>query len=594
MLKQLFRIIIINLILFVCLSSYLYSENISVLAQISNQVIYLGDTATLEVNIKGSSTDDIKIQHPKIDGVSINYIGSQSRSSYSVVINGKQVSGSEDMSYSYTVKPIKKGDFRIPPIKVIVQGEEYSTNPVSFNVSEPPKDDNIIFQIKLSKDECYIMESIDVQYKLLYSKVENNNRNQLSVPLIHDETLKKEYSAEVIDEHNAREKYKGIMYNVANFSIRITPNKVGTYTIPAASYKAYVKTGEYYVTQDFWGYQTKKEKLREAYASTGSKILIVKDLPEEGRPAGYSGAVGKYGLNITTNDSLVKMMDPIIIQIQIKGKGNLEELRCPILPEIKELSKNFKISFNPNSTGKIDNNKIVFEQSIHPKSTDIKEIPPIPFSYFDTEEEKYTTVYSKAIPIKVLPNEKVDSSMVIGNDIDSKVEKTAIEEGDKALKANHHLLNALDSERIYLGYLLILLIFPVGYFITSTIINRHRKLHSDYTLIRAKEAKGKAKEKLGLARQNIENKEFFEYLSKGLGSYLSDKLNLGTGEFTINDANNLKQNKKIDSEIIKDIIYVIEECDNARFAGLSNDNSDLKNDILAKSETIINKMEKSL
>ena len=587
------RFIKIFLAIVICfISVQLFADDISVTARISNSIIYEGDSAFIEVKVKNANSDNIKVDIPEIDGLKINYRSSQNFSSYSVIVNGKQMSGSSDISYTYTVTPRRKGSFTIPPFNVTVDGTTYTTNNISFNVSEAPKDKNIIFLIELSKESCYITESVDITYKLYYSNnVRSTTNTFISIPLISDNELKNDFNTEVLSEDDRQEVYNGSSYNLKVIKLRISPSDAGEYILPSASFKAPIFTGNYRKRNDFWGRTVNEEITKNVYATTGSKSITVNKVPEENRPSGYSGAVGEYRIEISTKDTLVKMMDPIILQIAIIGNGKLNNLRCPILTEIEALTKDFKVNFNPTATGQVKQDRIVFEQAIHPKSTNITAIPKIPFSFFNTKEGKYITVYSNPIAIKVLPNDKVDSSDVIGNEIASDVDKIELEDAKIALRANYHLKDATDSEKIYLRYLLFLIVFPAFYFIMQTMINRKRRLEGNYALVRAKGAKSKLDKRLSEAIKSIDEDSFFEYLVKGLGKYISDKYNLGEGEFTLVEIENLKDNNQIDDESYNTIKDIIEYSDSARFGAMSISKEE-KEKLLDKTKEIIKYLEK--
>ena len=91
--------------------------------------------------------------------------------------------------------------------------------------------------------------------------------------------------------------------------------------------------------------------------------------------------------------------DPITVKMRIKGTGNFDRVSTPVL-DVNEEWKTYRpsASFKPlNSAGYTGEKS--FEQAIIPMNGSIKTVPPITFSYFDTEKEKYVTLKTKAIPL---------------------------------------------------------------------------------------------------------------------------------------------------------------------------------------------------
>ena len=95
------------------------------------------------------------------------------------------------------------------------------------------------------------------------------------------------------------------------------------------------------------------------------------------------------------------MGDPITVRIQIAGRGPLDALTLPAQPEWRD--------FNTYpATAKVEPNDDLglsgvkhFEQVIVPQNHELKEIPPLRFSYFDTQSRTYVTRTGPRIPLNV-------------------------------------------------------------------------------------------------------------------------------------------------------------------------------------------------
>jgi len=125
-------------------------------------------------------------------------------------------------------------------------------------------------------------------------------------------------------------------------------------------------------------------------------------LPRDKVPSDFNGAVGNYSLTVTAGPTNVAMGDPITVKIQISGRGGLDSLTLPQ----QNVWNDFKV-YPP--TSKIDADALgvqgtkSFEQVVVPQSADIKELPPVKFSFFDPDQKDYRTLTQPAIPLLVRP-----------------------------------------------------------------------------------------------------------------------------------------------------------------------------------------------
>jgi hypothetical protein len=126
-------------------------------------------------------------------------------------------------------------------------------------------------------------------------------------------------------------------------------------------------------------------------------------LPVENAPADFGGAVGAYELTVSAGPTNVATGDPITVRVEISGRGALESLT---LPEQKTWHdfKTYPPTANVAFADQLGiQGKKTFEQVVSPESTDIKQLPPFSFSFFDPEAKQYRTLTLPAVPLTVRP-----------------------------------------------------------------------------------------------------------------------------------------------------------------------------------------------
>lgn len=130
------------------------------------------------------------------------------------------------------------------------------------------------------------------------------------------------------------------------------------------------------------------EEQQQAMTLKPIKVSIL-PLPEKGRPADFSGAVGQFALKVDPSATSIVAGDVITMTIRVTGAGYLGDLKPPQVSE----SPDFKV-YDPRLISESGATNRVYEQSIVPQTTNATVIPAVCFSYFDPSTVSYKTATS--------------------------------------------------------------------------------------------------------------------------------------------------------------------------------------------------------
>jgi len=114
--------------------------------------------------------------------------------------------------------------------------------------------------------------------------------------------------------------------------------------------------------------------------------LEVRPLPDEGRPASFSGAVGRFTFDVEARPTDIALGDLITLTMTIRGDGYLENVVAPQLTS----ESGFKV-YPPRITEERPGWK-VFEQIVIPLATNVLAVPALEFSYFDPQTDSYQCI----------------------------------------------------------------------------------------------------------------------------------------------------------------------------------------------------------
>ena len=140
----------------------------------------------------------------------------------------------------------------------------------------------------------------------------------------------------------------GITYDTYPILMRaVFPTGAGERELPGPRFEIVLPTGE----RSLFG-PRRFAVVREAPPVT----VRAAPLPEAGRPPGFAGAVGDYGLraeilreDAPLGDRAAAAGEPLVLRVELEGVGNLRAAGTPRLPEGPELRRAFRI-FEPDST----------------------------------------------------------------------------------------------------------------------------------------------------------------------------------------------------------------------------------------------------
>jgi len=371
-------------------------------------------------------------------------VSGPSYSTEQIITNGKTESKT---SYVYLVQPRGSGNFQLPAAMVTADGRRMNSGTATITVKQAahvpgvsqaaanpmlqmfPEEStlsdeqidrasvlhngetpagkikgNLFVTVTASKTRCVVGEPILVTYKLytrLRSQSKVSEQPSFKGCSIYEMTSDDIYSH--VETFNGKQ-YKTYIIR----KVQLFPLQAGDISLGTASVDNTVS-----FSRD--GAAPLVEKLT---LSNPPMSIHADPLPTAGKPAAFTGAIGKFNISASVAKQVDTAGDNNSLEIQITGAGSFQATECPSInwptgvqafeartkDDINKLdfpasgSKTFTIPFVVSGTG----------QCI---------IPPVNFSYFDPEEHLYKTVHTDSIAIQVAPALKnnLDPSKLSGD-----------------------------------------------------------------------------------------------------------------------------------------------------------------------------------
>ncbi len=526
------------------------------------------------INNEGDNFQGPKFPGFKAEGPFINK-GNQTSIT---IINGKMTQKREiTTQVVYYLTPTKKGTFTIGSASIEFNGTVYKTVPIKITISDPIQmpsypgqnqrqqqnynfGEGIHLVGELSTKTAYVNEPVTVIYKLYfpYNSSVSNLRN-FQAPKYQD------FWSQYIDMKQLRaEKGK---YNGKDYSV-VALRKVILYPLEAGSKRiepfkidvdAEVPTGR----SDWFGRM--EMTTVEKALSTGMQTITVKPLPEKGKPASFTGAVGAFDFKVIPSKTKLKAGESLDLEVSVSGKGNLKlfTLPKPLVPSSLEIyDPAHQENVQTPVTGMIG--KVSDRYTVIPQFKGKYTIKPITFSYYDVKTSSYKTIASQEIIIDVLEG---DGVLAASNTKTNKqvIQKKQVFQYNK-LKSEFDVKSKVDFLGSGLFYSLLiapLLLIPV------VVVLRKQKEAKDADAFgnRVRKNNRLVKKYLSDAKKQMGDKvPFYLAMEKALHNFLKAKLHIETVEMSKDNIVELLQQKNTNESSITQFMALMNDCEFARYA----------------------------
>ena len=519
---------------------------------------------------------------PKVDGAQVRVV-ERGRQSRTEVRNGR-VSSSTTVTWAVEVTPDAPGTLSIPPISVTADGVERSSPAFTVAVRRSDAGDLLSAEIYGSPPEVYVGQPLDLVLRIVIKPYRDPNYGQLNETQMWGlvDVQGSEwgpFEPEVADlvrrsavPRSHQESRDGTTWFVYELKSRTWPPKAGS-GVPdlkpvkvAMTYPiALRETQSFFLERQLTISDARPLSVRAE--ATGIRVLPV---PDEGRPASFTGAVGEFRLDVQAKPVDVEVGQPVTLTLTLQdasGRANLESVLPPALAANAELTKDFRVPTDALS-GEVSGNAKRFTVTVRPTRAGIEAIPPIEFSSFDPATKTFRTVRSAPIPVSVRPASRMDLAKIVGggtagtdtSPTAGATQLTAIEDGLVANKPVSPVMLArapVGVDALSIAGLALPPLAAAGALAWRIRRDRHAR---DGGLARRSRAGRRARERLRAA-------EDAAGIAAAVTGLVEDALGRPEGTLTRGDMDAALAASGASAELRRRVAEVLARCDRARYAG---------------------------
>jgi len=387
-------------VLVVCLLA-LNSGAASFTASLDSDAIALGEQATLSLKFDGIQPQNAPTL-PAVAGLRFQYVGPSSSFSF---INGQT---SSSTTYNYIVAPQHDGAFVIPGMRVDVNGRQFASLPLKLTVSKAnaPSADAVnsgsevaFLKFTIPKNRVYVGEP-EVGRLDLYLRDDVQNFGNFQLTGAPTDGFSAGKTAELQNQRR-RAQVGNHVYTIIPLAVPLTAVRTGALTLGPFTASAVVVLPSQNRNGDWPFNFFNQGEQKQVTLATDPVSVESLPLPEQNKPANFTGAVGDFTMTVTAGPTNVTAGDPVTVRVQIAGSGALDGVTLPAqdawrdfktYPPTSKLETSDQFGFQGTKT---------FEQIISPQNSDVHELPALTFSFFNPDDGQYHTLTQPAVPLVV-------------------------------------------------------------------------------------------------------------------------------------------------------------------------------------------------
>jgi len=529
---------------------------------------------------------------------------------------------SSSYTYTYTLAAKKEGQFSIPGMVFVVNGNQVKSNAVTINVVEGGGNGggaagggsgrgqsqqraqqsqgfdkrDVFVKAYCSNSNPYVGEQVIITHKLYVGPSVNGGYQVTSVNAptqsglwsytLGNPDAEAPRSTEVIDgkKFTVFEVRRTAVFPQKSGKITVTPFEIGF-----MARVIYTQQSNDPFDMFFGGRQYAQDY--ELDLKSNSVVLNCKALPENGKPEDFSGLAGNFTMTSNLSRNELKTNDAANLTITISGTGNLQHVEAPII----EFPSDFdvtdpKITDNINTRGNTVTGSRTFEYIIIPREAGDFTIPAASFSYFDLKSHSYKSLSSDSYKMKVEKGKGGGVTTSSSNQKDIKFLSKDI----RFIKTNGNAFHPKRSEFFGSSWFYVGMILPLLLLIIFIIVWRKTmETKQNVTLMKDKRANKVARKRLKKAGQllNAGQKEaFYVEISQVLWGYMSDKFHIPLSQLSMDTVEEKLKEKQVDEESVKEFLETLNQCEFARFA--PGDSSQMMNEMYQRARDFMIKIER--
>ncbi|HSQ41004.1 MAG TPA: BatD family protein, partial [Fibrobacteraceae bacterium] len=439
--------------------------------------------------------------------------------------------------YKYNLIAPAQGGSYLFALTWEMNGTDRSLGNVKVNVARPYDASALAVILSPSKRTVYEGEQLNLTMSLLTYDNFQGGLNLSGIDLGNDFVA---HRGDLGQLKFNRSKKPGVQMEASARIAWLCPIRSGDLEIPELKFK-YQKVGEPKVVNKQMGnfsFSSVTQQPEEATATSARLKIHVLPLPEEGRPADFSGMVGQYSFDAKLDRTNLQVGEALTLTLKIRGNGKPGAIPDPKLPDFSDFRS---VPPEGQVTKSVVDGVLWTERTLqvflYPKKKGEFHLEPIRFSWFDPTKRKYMEASSQAFVVQVEKGDITQAAAAGGatyTPANPGVDKKDIEQLGNDIRFIHEPANVVDQGKAWYKSPLFWLLFIAPFVLVALFSigwRRHLARMEDSGYRRSLHAEERLHEAWNQADQ-ADPKTRLASIEQTLLGYLGDLHNIDLGGLT--------------------------------------------------------------
>ncbi|MEA2700686.1 MAG: hypothetical protein QOI66_4957 [Myxococcales bacterium] len=333
---------------------------------------------------------------------------------------------------------------------------------------------------------------------------------------------------------------------------------------------------------DFFGSKLRRQRLK-----ADPVTIEVLSPPKAGQPADFDAAnVGKFTMAAHVDRSSVSVGEAVTLVVEIKGQGNVRNVRAPALPALDGWK-----SYPPKSTLTIDSpgapgdavsGTKSLEYLLLPERAGTTMLTSLALPYFDPETKAYAVAKTEPVRLEVTGDGAVAAHAGDGNAASrpagagaagpatGAASENVIAAEIRPIRAQSALKRDIGTTFYRSsGFTGLLVVPPLGLLVTAVVGRLRERFGGDTQRRRRRRARQQMRKRLSAAQQHLDagrTGDFYIEIDRVLRDLLAARLGLSVAGLRMEELSTLLRERGMPDGVVARVLAELEDCDLARFA----------------------------
>lgn len=547
-------------------------------------LIALNESATLTIQVRDAKNPPAPVL-PDVPGLRFVSAGQSTQMNW---VNGKSDSFT---AFNFQVYPQRTGTFSIGPFDYKIGSEtkklggQLKVVAGNENTQQAQSWSDLLFaRLTADRDSAYMQEPFELTLSV-YARQGMQLAGNIGLNGMPETGLSGLQWQELAP---TRDVVNGSVYDVRSFRTRTRAMSSGRFEFaPVVTAQVVVPNQRNSRNDPFFNSFFDRVETRPVDLPVEKTVITIKPLPEEGKPAGFSGAVGSFDLQVSAQPLDVHPGDPITLSMRVSGDGNFDRVMMPSIPK----DSPFRLFGEP--IRKPEENAVLFEQVISPRNAEPKLIPGVSFSFFDTKSGTYRTIDSAPIPVSITATSNSTAQVFAAKDsVVLPPPETPFATESDVQRIESAIQSVWQKIRPWLWTLPAALVL---WLVTFTGRKLHHRRRKDTARLRRQKAPKAARKALRAATHALkheDHKAFYDTAWNALADYYGHRLNLPPGDITASGVLPVLSKAGLEQGQIDELRNIFGQVETRRYGFPQTETSENMKNLLQNLEKVLKVSEK--